>query len=94
MNKVIQAETYDFGGQAAATKTTALPFIGFMMGAVGIGVLIIGIVLFFNAEEKWKVFYDRRPAPPTKEKIKRNRIIGAILMVLGVLGIIASFVFM
>ncbi|MGN0318556.1 MAG: hypothetical protein ACI4E1_11565 [Lachnospira sp.] len=70
-----------------------LPFIGFMSFLVGLVILIIGATFFLSAKHQFSLFFDDRDKKLENEKKNTKEMkIGKILMIIGGVLMVLSFV--
>lgn len=82
----------DFSDSESYRGTSYLPFIGFMVFLIGLVVLFIGIVKINDAKKQWFLFYDDRDKKDFKkpEYIKEKKV-GIVMVIIGIIMIVASF---
>ena len=87
--------------------TSYLPFIGFMLFLAGIVVIIVGLATYLTAKHNFNIFFDARDVRMTyeeqimpddekarlnNEKLAKDKKKGKIIIIIGVVLVIASFV--
>ncbi|MFQ7395608.1 MAG: DUF3899 domain-containing protein [Lachnospira eligens] len=87
--------------------TSYLPFIGFMLFLAGIVVIIVGLATYLTAKHNFNIFFDARDVRITyeeqimpddekarlnNEKLAKDKKKGKIIIIIGVVLVIASFV--
>ena len=87
--------------------TSYLPFIGFMLFLAGIVVIIVGLATYLTAKHNFNIFSDARDVRITyeeqimpddgrarlnNEKLAKDKKKGKIIIIIGVVLVIASFV--
>lgn len=87
--------------------TSYLPFIGFMLFLAGIVVIIVGLATYLTAKHNFNIFFDARDVRITyeeqimpddekarlnNEKLAKDKKRGKIIIIIGVVLVIASFV--
>ena len=83
----------DFYDAEAHAGTSYKPFIGFMIFFAGLMVLFIGIIKLGNAKKQWNLFYDDRDKKNLSDpQYVKERKIGKILIIAGVVMMLASFI--
>lgn len=73
--------------------TSYLPFIGFMVFLAGMVVVIVGAAKYFTAKRQFNLFYDKRDSVdmnPARQE--RDKKVGKILMIIGVIMMVLSFI--
>ena len=81
----------DFNDSEAYTGTSYWPFIGFMCFFIGLVVAFIGIVKISNSKHQWNLFYDNRDKKDLNSPIlQKDRKVGIIMLVVGIVMMIAS----
>lgn len=82
----------DFYDSEAHAGSSYWPFLGFMAFLIGFVVTFIGIVKIVNAKHQFNLFYDQRDRKHLEEpKYVRDKKIGIILTIIGIVMMIASF---
>jgi len=85
-------ENIDFYNAEAHAGTSYWPFIGFMLFIIGFIVTFIGIVKIVSAKHQFNLFYDDRDKKNLAEpKYNKEKRIGIILVVAGIVMMVASF---
>lgn len=84
-----------------------MPFMGFMMFLIGLVVVIVGAATYFTAKHNFNIFYDMRDVRITydeqmmpddekarrdNEKLKKDKKRGQIVMIVGTVLIVVSFI--
>lgn len=83
----------DFNDSEKYQGTSYLPFIGFMIFFVGLMLAFIGIVKISTSRHQWNIFYDNRERKDLKApSVNKDRKIGIIMLVAGIVMMIASFI--
>lgn len=97
----------DFYNNEDYAGDSILPFMGFMMFLIGLVVVIVGAAIYFTAKHNFNIFYDTRDvkitydeqmlsddekAAKNNEKLKKDKKKGRIIMIIGAVLMIASFV--
>ena len=87
--------------------TSYLPFIGFMLFLAGIVVIIVGLATYLTAKHNFNIFFDARDVRITyeeqimpddekarlnNEKLAKDKKRGKIIIIIGIVLAIASFV--
>ena len=82
----------DFYDNEAHQGDSILPFIGFMMFLLGMVAAFIGFVKISNAKRQWNLFYDDRDKKDlTQDKYVKEKKLGIIILVVGVVLLVGSF---
>ncbi len=97
----------DFYNSEEHAGTSYLPFIGFMLFLAGIVVIIVGLAAYLTAKHNFNIFFDARDVRMTyeeqimpddekarlnNEKLAKDKKKGKIIILIGVVLVIASFV--
>ena len=84
----------DFYNSEEHAGTSYLPFIGFMLFLAGIVVIIVGLATYLTAKHNFNIFFDARDekARLNNEKLAKDKKKGKIIIIIGVVLVIASFV--
>ena len=95
----------DFYNSEEHAGTSYLPFIGFMLFLAGIVVIIVGLATYLTAKHNFNIFFDARDVRMTydeqimpekarlnNEKLAKDKKKGKIIIIIGVVLVIASFV--
>ena len=86
----------DFYNNEAYAGNSILPFMGFMMFLIGLVVVIVGAATYFTAKNNFNIFYDMRDddekARRDNEKLKKDKKRGQIVMIVGAVLIVVSFI--
>lgn len=97
----------DFYNNEAYAGNSILPFMGFMMFLIGLVVVIVGAATYFTAKHNFNIFYDMRDVRITydeqmmpddekarrdNEKLKKDKKRGQIVMIVGAVLIVVSFI--
>ncbi len=97
----------DFYNNEAYAGNSILPFMGFMMFLIGLVVVIVGASTYFTAKHNFNIFYDMRDVRITydeqmmpdyekarrdNEKLKKDKKRGQIVMIVGAVLIVVSFI--
>ena len=96
----------DFYNSEEHAGTSYLPFIGFMLFLAGIVVIIVGLATYLTAKHNFNIFFDARDVRMTyeeqimpddkarlnNEKLAKDKKKGKIIIIVGVVLVIASFV--
>lgn len=97
----------DFYNNEDYAGDSILPFMGFMMFLIGLVVVIVGAAIYFTAKHNFNIFYDTRDvkitydeqmlsddekAAKNNEKLIKDKKKGRIIMIIGAVLIVASFV--
>ena len=81
----------DFNDSEAYAGTSYWPIIGFMCFFIGLVVAFIGIVKISNSKHQWNLFYDNRDKKDLNSPIlQKDRKVGIIMLVVGIVMMIAS----
>ena len=78
----------DFNDSEAYAGTSYWPFIGFMCFFIGLVVAFIGIVKISNSKHQWNLFYDKKDL--NSPILQKDRKVGIIMLVVGIVMMIAS----
>ena len=97
----------DFYNNEAYAGNSILPFMGFMMFLIGLVVVIVGAATYFTAKHNFNIFYDMRDVRITydeqmmpddekarrdNEKLKKDKKRGQIVMIVGAVLKVVSFI--
>ena len=97
----------DFYNSEEHAGTSYLPFIGFMLFLAGIFLIIVGLATYLTAKHNFNIFFDARDVRMTydeqimpddekarlnNEKLAKDKKKGKIIIIVGVVLVIASFV--
>ena len=88
----------DFYNSEEHAGTSYLPFIGFMLFLAGIVVIIVGLATYLTAKHNVRMTYDEQIMPDDEkarlnnEKLAKDKKKGKIIIIIGVVLVIASFV--
>ena len=97
----------DYYNSEDHADTSYLPFIGFMLFIAGIVVIIVGLATYLTAKHNFNIFFDARDVRITyeeqimpddekarlnNEKLAKDKKRGKIIIIIGVVLVIASFV--
>lgn len=83
----------DFYDTEQYAGTSYVPFLGFVVFFVGMMVVFIGAVKLNNAKKQWNLFYDTRDRKDfTKPEYVRERKVGKVLIVVGIIMMLLSFI--
>ena len=97
----------DFYNSEEHAGTSYLPFVGFMLFLAGIVVIIVGLATYLTAKHNFNIFFDERDVRMTyeeqimpddekarlnNEKLAKDKKKGKIIIIVGVVLVIASFV--
>lgn len=82
----------DFYDSEAHAGDSYWPFIGFMVFLAGFVIIFIGSVKLISAKRQFNIFYDQRDRKDfTEEKYVKEKRVGMIMIVVGVVLLIGSF---
>ena len=82
----------DFNDSESYRGTSYLPFLGFMVFFAGMMIAFIGIVKISNSRHQWNIFYDERDRKDLKSPaVNKDRKTGIIMLVVGIVMMIVSF---
>lgn len=82
----------DFSDSESYTGTSFLPFLGFMVFLIGLVLLFIGIVKINDSKKQWFLFFDNRDKKDFKKpEYVKERKVGIVMVIIGVIMLIASF---
>lgn len=85
--------TVDFYDSEKYQGDSYVPFIGFMLFLFSIVFVFIGWVKISDAKRQWSIFYDNRDAKDLKhEKYARQKKQGKILVIVGLVMLVVSFI--
>lgn len=83
----------DFYDSESHQGTSFLPFLGFMCFLIGFVTAFIGIIKISNARKQWNLFYDQRDRKDLSDpKYLKEKRTGQIMVVIGVVLVLASFI--
>lgn len=83
----------DFYDSESHQGTSYLPFLGFMLFLIGFVMIFIGFVKLSNAKRQWNLFYDQRDRKDLNApKFRREKRIGQVLIAVGAVLVVASFI--
>lgn len=89
-NVLLTVDIYD---ETANQGDSIWPFISFVLFAIGIMLVFIGVVKLSTAKREWSLFYDRRDSVAKSDKVSKNKSVKVAwaTIAIGLIVFIASF---